>query len=378
MVQTVTPWEVKGEIDYKRLITEFGTKEINPTIKDKIEELAGGSHVLLRRNFFFSHRDLNLVLRDYEEKKGFFLYTGRGPSGPMHIGHIVPLLFTKWLQEKFGVNLYIQITDDEKFLLKRERSWEKIEKDSKSNILDICALGFDPDKTFVFRNSEYIKKIYPMFLEISRRITYSTVKSVFGFVNESNVGMISFPAIQMVPTFFEKKRCLIPSAIDQDPYWRVQRDIAETIGYQKAAAIHSRFLPPLTSPQGKMSASSEESAVWLNDDEKTVKQKVMKYAFSGGRETVEEHRRRGGRPEVDVSFQWLKIIFEENDNKISSISEDYKKGKMLTGELKEILVEKINSFLGNHRKNKEKVDVDKFMYKGKLAKNMWEKEFEIS
>ena len=40
--------------------------------------------------------------------------------------------------------------------------------------------------------------------------------------------------------------CLIPAAIDQDPYWRMTRDIAEKMGYTKPTQIHNKFLPPLT------------------------------------------------------------------------------------------------------------------------------------
>src|SRR5207253_4757930 len=88
---------------------------------------------------------------------------------------------------------------------------------------------------------------------------------VFGFTGETNIGMSFYPAIQVLPSLFEKKRCLIPSAIDQDPYWRIQRDIAEPLGYHKAAAIHSKFLPPLTGIQDKMSSSKPETAIYLND-----------------------------------------------------------------------------------------------------------------
>lgn len=49
----------------------------------------------------------------------FYLYTGRGPSsGAMHLGHLIPFLFTQWLQQAFDVPLVIQMTDDEKFLWK--------------------------------------------------------------------------------------------------------------------------------------------------------------------------------------------------------------------------------------------------------------------
>ena len=68
---------------------------------------------------FFSHRDMHKVLDDVEKKKPFFLYTGRGPSSTaMHMGHLIPFIFTKWLQETFDVPLVIQLTDDEKFLFK--------------------------------------------------------------------------------------------------------------------------------------------------------------------------------------------------------------------------------------------------------------------
>ena len=304
------------------------------------------------------------------------MYTGRGPSGPMHLGHLIPLLFTKWLQDKFKVNLYIEITDDEKFLFKRKLSWREVDEYSKDNILDIAAIGFDPDRTFIFRDSEYIKNIYPRALKIARKITFSTVKAVFGFKNETNIGSIFYPAYQIIPTFFEKKRCLIPNAIDQDPYWRIQRDIATQLGFKKVASIHSKFLPPLTGTSGKMSSSNSDSAIWLTDSPKIVRKKIMKYAFSGGQPTIEEHRKVGGNPDIDVSFQWLKIFFEPDDLKLSNIERDYKSGKLLTGELKQILVDKLNSFLENHRKNREKINVDKYTTSGKLAVKMLNSSFE--
>jgi len=370
----VTPWEVEGQIDYEKLVKEFGLKVIDEKIKEKIKEYTKDLHILLRRNFYFAHRDLDLVLENYE-KEGFFLYTGRGPSGPMHIGHLIPFIFTKWLQEKFNVNVYIQITDDEKFLEpKRKLSFEETQKWSYENILDIIAVGFDENKTFIFKNSEYIRNFYVLALRISKRINFSLVKSVFGFTSQTNIGLIFFPSLEIAPTFFEEKYCLIPASIDQDPFWRLQRDIAESLGKRKAAQISSKFLIPLTGPYGKMSTSKPETAIFLSDDEETVRKKVYK-AFSGGQPTVELHRKLGGNPEIDVCFQYLYTIFEENDKKIEEIREEYKNGNLLTGELKEYTIKKINEFLEKHRKEREKAreKLEKFMYTGKLAREMWNK-----
>ncbi len=373
----VTPWEVSGSVDYDRLVEEFGTKKIDGELLKRVEKHSKEMHLFLRRGFFFSHRDFDLVLEDYEKGKGFYLYTGRKPSGPMHIGHLIPMLFTKWLQDVFDVNLYIEITDDEKYVFDRETNWKQIGKWAEENMRDIAAVGFNPEKTFMFRDREYIKNTYPMVLAVARKVTFSTTKAVFGFNDQSNIGQIFYPAYQTVPAMFEKKRCLIPCAIDQDPYWRIQRDVAESLGYYKTAAIHSKFLPPLTGVEGKMSASIADTALWLDDDEKTVKKKVNRYAFSGGKETVEEHREKGGDVAVDVPFQWLSILFEPDDARLGEVRDKYARGELLSGEMKGMLIDRINGFLEEHRKKRGKVDLKKFTHTGTLAKEAWERTYEV-
>lgn len=269
----VTPWEVSGSVDYDKLIKQFGTTKISEDLKARISKAAGSElHPMLLRDFFFSHREMELVINDFEKGKGFFLYTGRGPSKGMHIGHLVPLIFTKWFQDKFKVNLYIEITDDEKFLFRKEYTWKEVQQNAYDNILDIIAVGFDPERTFIFKDSEYIRNVYPLLLRTARKITGSTVKAVFGFDDSTNIGLSFYPAYQVIPSFLEQKRCLIPCAIDQDNYWRVQRDIAESMGFKKASAVHCKFLPPLQGVSGKMSSSAgSETAILLTDDEKQSK-----------------------------------------------------------------------------------------------------------
>ena len=369
----ITPWEVKGDIDYERLVKDFGVRKIDDAVLKSLET-HGKLHHMLSRGFYFAHRDLDILLKEHEQGKDFFLYTGRAPTGPMHIGHLTPFLCTKWFQDTFKANLYIQIPDEEKFLAKKGVALETADKWMTDNICDIIALGFDPDKTFIFQNREFAQNMYTAACRIAKKITFSTVKSVFGFTNETNIGHIFYPAMQMVPCFFEKERCLIPAAIDQDPYWRVVRDVSESFGFPKPAQIHSQFLPPLTGTAGKMSTSEQQHAVFLNDDAVDVKHKIMKYAFSGGQATIEEHRAKGGNPDIDVSFQWLKILFENDDLELKRIEADYRSGKLLTGELKLILVEKMLAFLEQHQKAKNKAEkqIDKFKYKSKLARKMWQ------
>jgi len=161
---------------------------------------------------------------------------------------------------------------------------------------------------------------------------------------------------------------VVPVGIDQDPFIRLTRDIAihSDFNFDKPAALHAKFVPSL-SGGAKMSSSdsAENNVIYLTDSPDMVKKKINKYAFSGGKDTLEEHRRLGGNPDIDVSFQYLKYFFEEDDKKLAKIESDYRSGKLLSGELKAILIEKINSFLKEHQKAKQKAksQLDKFIFK---------------
>ncbi|WP_297509023.1 tryptophan--tRNA ligase [Thermococcus sp.] len=371
----VTPWDVEGMVDYDKLIEQFGTTPLTDDLLERTARLTGSElPIFFRRRFFFSHRDYDKILADYESGRGFFLYTGRGPSGPMHIGHIIPFFATKWLQDKFGVNLYIQITDDEKFLFKEKLSFEDTKYWAYQNILDIIAVGFDPDKTFIFQNSEFTK-IYEMALPIAKKINFSMARAVFGFTEQSKIGMIFYPAIQAAPTFFEKRRCLIPAAIDQDPYWRLQRDFAESLGYYKTAALHSKFVPPLTGLEGKMSASKPETAVYLTDDPEEAGRKIWRFALTGGQPTLKEQHEKGGNPDRCVVFKWLEIFFEPDDEKLMERYRACKAGELTCGECKRYLIKKVQDFLKEHQKKRKEAEkkVEKFKYTGELAREQWDK-----
>lgn len=106
---------------------------------------------------------------------------------------------------------------------------------------------------------------------------------------------------------------MIPCAIDQDPYFRLTREAAARLKYKKPALIHAKFIPSLLGAQSKMSASVDSTSIFMTDTQKQIKDKINKYAFSGGGATLEEHREKGGNPDVDVSFQYLTFFLEDDD-----------------------------------------------------------------
>jgi tryptophanyl-tRNA synthetase len=154
------------------------------------------------------------------------------------------------------------------------------------------------------------------------------VKGIFGFTDSDNIGKISFPSIQAAPSFSSafpvvlgrdkvNMGCLIPCAIDQDPYFRMTRDVAPRLGFSKPALIHSKFFPSLQGLNTKMSASQDNSAVFLTDTPAQIKAKIMS-SFSGGAKSLEEHRAKGANLDIDVPYQYL-TFFLDDDEKLEYI-----------------------------------------------------------
>lgn len=368
--QEVTPWEVsagEGGIDYQKLIRDFGCSAITDSLVERISKLTGGSrpHRFLRRGLFFSHRDLNALLDKYERGQPFYLYTGRGPSSEsLHLGHLVPFMFTKWLQDTFNVPLVIQLTDDEKFFFKENLSLEECHRLAFENARDIIAIGFDLEKTFIFSDLDYIGTMYPNICKIQKKITYNQSKAVFGFQGSDNVGKSAFPAVQAAPSFSSSfptifgpdsnVMCLIPQAIDQDPYFRVTRDVAPRLGYLKPALIHSKFFPSLQGHQTKMSGSVTTSSIYVSDTDADIDSKIMKHCFSGGKDNIEEHRKYGADLTVDVAYEYLRYMLEDDDL-LADIGTKYAKGELLTGEVKKILIAELQKIVNTHKANRAKV-----------------------
>ncbi|OCB89659.1 tryptophanyl-tRNA synthetase [Sanghuangporus baumii] len=381
--QVVTPWSVQGSvstdgkqlaIDYDKLIQQFGTRRVDDALLERFERLTGHRpHPLLRRGSFFSHREFDKILDRYEQGKPFFLYTGRGPSSDsMHLGHMIPFVFTKWLQDVFNVPLVIQLTDDEKFLFKHELKPEQTYKYAQENAKDIIAVGFNREKTFVFSDYDFVGgAFYKNVSKISRQITINQAKATFGFNDSDNIGKIHFAAIQAAPSFsnsfpqifgeITNVPSLIPCAIDQDPYFRLTRDVAVKLKYPKPALLHSKFFPALQGPQTKMSASDPNSSIFMTDKPNEIKNKINRHGFSGGQETVEEHRRLGGNPDVDVSYQYLSF-FLDDDEELKKIYDDYKAGALLTGQLKARCIAVLQQFIKEFQDRRAKVTNDELKY----------------
>ena len=365
----VTPWEVSGKINYGKLIKEFGVSPLKSLPKIFNE------NILFRRNVIFAHRDFGRILNAVKNKKKFVMMTGLMPSGKFHMGHML-LAQQMIFYQKLGAKIYIAVADLEAYNA-REGNLKKLKEIAIDQyLLNYIALGLSPRNCdFYFQSDRSVdsKKsnaYYRLASNFSRYATFNEFKAVYGDISPAKINASLIQAADMfhpqLPEFEGEIPVLVPVGIDQDPHLRIARDIRNRYkdhNFIQLSSTYHMFFPGLKG-DGKMSSSDENSFIAMTDSPQEVKQKIHKYAFSGGQPTVREHMKKGGNPDIDVSFQYLKMFFEPNDEKLQKIYDDYKSGKMLTSELKKILVKKINEFLKEHQKKRKlaKKQVEKFIH----------------
>lgn len=358
------PWEVFGEINYSKLIKEFG---VSP-----IKELPGifNENILFRRGFVFAARDIGRILARIHDKKDFVVMTGLMPTGNFHIGHALVIKQVLFYQN-LGAKVYITVADLEAYNA-RGQSLVESRKIAMEYLADYVALGLDLSKCDIYFQSERSRDgkrasaYYQLQNEFARHSTFNEFKGVYGEITPGKMLAALLQASDMYhpqTEEFEGKPIptIVPAGIDQDPHIRLARDVARRFNnkFIPISSSYHLFLPGLKG--GKMSASDPNSYISFTDGPSQIKNKINKYAFSGGQKTLEEHREKGGNPDIDVSYQYLRL-FEEDDEKLREIYESYKSGILLTGDLKKYAIEKVSAFMVDHQKKRTsaKKKVEKF------------------
>jgi len=352
----ITPWEVKGEIDYNKLRKKFGVAPFHKVPKIFKDNL------LFKRKKVFAHRDFPIIEDAIKKKEPFVCMTGLMPTGKFHIGHWIVTKHFLSYQEK-NAKMYIAVADLEAYSARGQSVEESKKRAIEDYITNYIALGLKPKNCEIYfqsarsKNAKKSNAYYRLQNILSKHATLNEFKGVYGDLSPGKMTAALLQASDMfhpqLKEFEGKLPVVVPVGIDQDPHLRLSRDLGKRAPFNFAhlCSTYHTFVPGLSG--AKMSSSDPTSFVAVSDDEKTVKNKVNKYAFSGGQATLKEHRKKGGNPDIDVSYQWL-TFFEKSDTKLKKIYDNYKSGSLLSGELKAILIDTLNKQLVVHRKKREK------------------------
>ena len=179
------------------------------------------------------------------------------------------------------------------------------------------------------------------------RIDRKKVANIFEMI-VSDLVEIGFSDINSNP---KQGTIVVPSATKRDiiairvKLLQLERKLGG-MGLLAPSSTYHHFAVGLTGE--KMSSSKPKTTIFLDDDIDSMTKKIRK-AYSGGQSTIEEHRRLGGNPDIDVAYQYMMYFFEQDDSYLAEINSDYRSGKILAGEMKQICIDKATDWMKNHQ-----------------------------
>ena len=358
MKTIIDPWGSGLLEDYEKIVKDFGLEIFDPKLFPKPNRI-------MRRGVVFSGRDLKIISKAIKNKKKYYVLSGIMPSyEKIHFGNKMVVENIRYFQEH-NAETYILVADLEAASTRGISLQEARKRALDFHIPAYVSLGLDVKKTTFYFQSEN-KEVMSNAYEFAKRITLNEFKAIYGMANPGKImaSMIQVADI-LYPQFKEVMPGIIPVGIDQDPHIRLSRDIVRRVkgkGFFLPSGIYHKYTPSLDGSL-KMSKSKPESCIELPEDIKSVKKKI-KSALSGGRDTLEEHRKKGAIVEKDMVFELMKQHLVEDDKELNEIYENYKSGKMTSGELKEIACDKMEKFMDDFNKGVEKArkNIDKLKF----------------
>ena len=347
------PWGTTTVKDYARLQTEFGIEPIGsllPRFKKPSPHLS--------RGIDFGHRDLGRIADAVENNNPYAVMSGIKPTGNFHLGTKMTaddMVYFQSLSKK-GTVFYC-IADVEAYA-DNGLSFGETSKIALKNVADILALGLDPEKAVVYLQSEEMR-VMRLATVFSRGVTNNALKAIYG---ERPIGLYMSALVQagdilmpQLPELGGPKPVLVPVGADQDPHIRLTRDLAarfrDEYGFIPPSAVYHRLMLSLTGDQ-KMSKRSEDSLLTLEDSQAAASRKVLT-AFTGGRDTVEEQRRLGGRADICPIYDLYRFHFARDDEHVERVYNECTKGIRLCGECKQEANGLVKEFLTEHRRKRE-------------------------
>jgi len=325
--------------DYVKIIKDFGLDSFNANNYPEPNRL-------MRRGTVFAERDMKPVIKAMIEKKKFYVLSGIMPTAQkVHFGTKMVVENIAYFQ-KHGARTYCLVADLEAAAA-RGVSLDVARKNAlEFQIPAYIALGLDPKKTIFYFQSQN-KDVIRLAYEASSRITLNEFRAVYGQADPARIlSALTQIGDILYPQLGESMPGVIPVGVDQDPHIRLTRDAARRMRDHKfflPAGLYHKFTPSLDGAI-KMSKSKPESCIDLPEEPKKVCAKIMR-AKTGGRDTVEEQRKRGGEPEKCVIFELYKQHLIEDDKDLQKIYDDCKSGKLTCGEDKNHCCELMTKFM---------------------------------
>jgi tryptophanyl-tRNA synthetase len=347
MTKTLDAWGSKEIKISDKLLKEFGLKPFTG-------ELLRTDNYLLHRGVIVAHRDFERVAQAAAAGKPFLQVTGVATSGELHLGHKVDIDVFLMLRE-IGARSFFCVCDIDAYVSRPDEkvpSMAKAKEYAVTTVAHLLAFGVKPEEIYVQSRKE--PRYYEFTFELSKKITENTFKGIYGHLDlgKLSANLLQYADIlhQQLPEYAGPMPSVTAIGVEQDPHARAARDLVKRLAYKKMVPPSFLYFKHQGGLQegAKMSSSEPETAIFLTDSPEQVKRKLDR-AYSGGRDSVEEHRRLGGVPEKDKAFEILLFHHPDNDY-VEDVYKRYRSGEMLSGELKKLVREFLVEMLSEHQR----------------------------
>lgn len=407
----INPWASESSIPVERLFEEFGIEPID-WVRDTLPDIPA----FFRRGIIFGHRDYQLISDAITRKNPFYVLTGFMPSGHPHLGHLMVMKEVVWHVQQGGTG-FICIADREAHAV-RDMSWDDCDRYAREYLSCLFALGYTGTTYSQRKNRDVQDLCFEAstkvnFSELSAIYGFGQDTDLGHAVSvATQVADILYPQTVCPPA-----PTIVPVGLDQDPHIRLTRGIAHKMrmftveeregyvsvrsknapvsamdavtnafskvkrysghidifgvlykdvrtivrdieiaqggyGFVSPSATFHRFMPGLQG--GKMSSSIPETIIGFNEDEKTVKKKVMA-ALTGGRQTLAEQKELGGQPDECPVFLLNLFHMVDDDNELAEIHRQCINGELMCGQCKKDTAERVQTFLATFREKMDEV-----------------------
>jgi len=345
MAKYIDPYSSELIEDYKKLIKDFGMEEF------KVGMFPNPNR-LMRRGIVFGGRDLKVISDVIKNKKPFYVLSGIMPTAQkIHFGTKMVVEGIKYFQDQ-GAETYILVADMEAASARGIDLKEARKNAMEFHIPAYVALGLNPKKTIFYFQSDN-REVLMLAYEFAKKITLNEFKAIYGVADPGRIlGALTQVGDILYPQLKKRMPGVIPVGVDQDPHIRLTRDVVartkSKYGFVAPGSTYHTYMPSLDGSM-KMSKSNPDSFIELPEDIQTA-QKKIKRALTGGRATLEEHRKLGADVENDMVFEFMKYHLVEDDSELQHIHDEYKAGRMTSGEIKEICCKKMSEFMDDFNK----------------------------
>lgn len=346
------PWGVTSVENYERLKSEFGIGTLEPLLPRFRKP-----SLHIRRGIDFGQRDLVRILDAVDNNKPFAVMSGIKPTGVFHLGTKMTaddMIYFQSLSKKATV--FYAIADVEAYN-DNGLSFQQSSRIAIQNVADILALGLDPDRAIVYKQSEEIKVMHLVTM-FSKAVTNNMLKAIYGDKQFGLYLSALFVAADILmpqlPELGGPKPVLVPVGADQDPHIRLTRDLANSFhhdfGFIPPSAIYHKLIKSLDGGT-KMSKRSASSSFTLSEEPSSAVKKIMA-GFTGGRPTIEEQRRIGAEAEKCPIYDLYLFHFALEDEYAKRVYDECYGGTRMCGDCKKELGGTVKKYLEEHQRKR--------------------------